>query len=760
MRGIPSHRSGLGLPSAPRPSLTSGALTALLSASRGRHLAALGAIGLVVLGMAYLAFRVSADETVRIGTEADRIYLAAGFHAPEKSAEQGTYRWTEPAAQMVLPNWGPGRIHVTVRGVEGGPTPRTVTLAISGSEVALVETQPGQPWTLQAWAVASSRAPTVTLSAPQLVVPGENRTLGVLVKEVAVYAPEARVRAWVDLALLGVAGVLLYACMLLWFGRYLLALACGVSVPVVFGPLAVYRDPWMDTIAWVAPLALAGLLLLGDRVGPTPTTPRRRTVYVVAALSAALLLLTMGFLNAFDSDRMYQVVGGFAEYGRPSRYPSLDAFTKYGFGFPLVAVPFYWLGKLGTLFGASYEPVTRFAVSMTNLPVLAVTCWALYRASRRFASVGVAIAVAGTYLLATPALNYGRTFFSEPVGALLLLGSTLLLVPPAGQHAPTSRRVLYAGMMLGGMVWLKPAFAVFLPLPGLMVLLMAAWSARSEGATRGGMLRWAIVAGALFSVGPLIAAVGQVLYNWLRFAPLADAWLRTGYEREAGFSTPLLVGLEGLLLSPGKSMFLYAPPLLLAPLGIWLMWKRGAYPGRVTVALIVAHTIMGLVFNATWWAWTGNFAWGPRLIMPLFPLLAWPIASIGEFALAKARTLLSPRSALLGAWGVLAVLGAVVSIPGALVDFQVYYRLHGLVLAGDPGEEVTIYDPSQSPLLEEPGYLLDGLTAAIHRPSLVDVGLPGVWDVLVPGVLVLAAVGLLWLARGRGMGEKSVVGSS
>ena len=714
---------------------------------------------MLVLGLAYLAFRVSADETVRIGTEADRIYTAAGFHDPEKSAEQGSYRWTEPEARLVLPNWGPGRLHVAVQGVEGGPNPRTVTLSVGGNDIASVETQPGQPWTLQAWAVTSSRSPAVTLSAPQLIVPGDNRALGVLVKEVSIYAPEARVRAWIDLALLGVASVLLYACMLLWYGRYLLALVCGVAVPAVFGLLAVYRDPWTDTVAWVAPLALAGLLLLEGRLTPPPASTRRRTFYVVAALSAALLLLTMGFLNAFDSDRMYQVVGGFAEYGRPSRYPSLDAFTKYGFGLPLVAVPFYWLGKLGTLFGAAYEPVTRFAVSMTNLPVLAVTCWVLYRAARRFATVGVALAVAGTYLLATPALNYARTFFSEPVGALLLLGSTLLLVPRAGERAPTARRVLAAGMMLGGMVWLKPAFAVYLPLPGLLVLIMAAMQARIEGAGRGEMLRRVLVAGALFSVGPLIAGLGQVLYNWLRFAPLADAWLRTGYEKEAGFSTPLIVGLEGLLLSPGKSIFLYAPHLLLAPLGMWLMWRRGAYPGRVAVALIAVHTFMGLVFNATWWAWTGNFAWGPRLIMPLFPLLAWPLASVGEFTLAKGRTLLSPRSALLGAWGVLAVLGTVVSIPGALVDFQVYYRLHGLVLAGDPGEEVTIYDPSQSPLLEEPGYLLDGLTAAVHRPSLVDVGLPGAWDVLVPGALVVAAVGLLWLARGRDLGGERAVGS-
>lgn len=727
---------------------TSGARTAKLSARIARHIVALGATGLVVLGMALLALQVSAEETVRIGTEADRIYISDGFHDAEKSAEQGIYRWTEPHAQLTLPNWGPGRLHVTIRGVEGSPAPRSATLAVAGSDLEIVQTQPGQPWTVQGWAVTTSRNPTVTLTTSQLVVPGENRTLGLLVKEVSIYAPEARVRAWVDLALLGIASVLLYACLLLWFGRFLPALVAAVSVPAVFGPLVVYRDPWMDTVAWVAPVALAGLLLLGSRFDPRPVSASRRTFYVLLALTSALLLLTLGFLNAFDSDRMYQVVGGFAEYGRPSRYPSLDAFTKYGFGLPLVAVPFYWLGKMATLFGAAYEPVTRFTVSMTNLPVLAVTCWALYRASRRFASVGVALAVAGTYLLATPALNYARTFFSEPVGALLLLGSSLLLVPRAGERTPTSRRILVAGMLLGGMVWLKPAFVVFIPAPGLMVLLMVALQARAEGLQRGETLRRAVVAGTLFSIGPIIAGIGQVLYNWLRFAPLADAWLRTGYEREPGFSTPLLVGLEGLLLTPGKSMFLYAPPLLLAPLGIWLMWRRDGYPGRVAVSLILAHTAAGLTFNATWWAWTGNFAWGPRLIMTIFPLLAWPLASLGEFILEKRPLRFSPRAALFGLWGLLAVLGALVSIPGALVDFQVYYRLHGLVLAGDPGEEVTIYDPAKSPLLEEPGYLLNGLTAAIHRPSLVDVGLPGIWDAIVPGVLVIGAVWLLWLARG------------
>ncbi len=176
--------------------------------------------------------------------------------------------------------------------------------------------------------------------------------------------------------------------------------------------------------------------------------------------------------------------------------------------------------------------------------------------------------------------------------------------------------------------------------------------------------------------------------------------------------------------------------------------------GRVAALLIVAQTAASLLFNGTWWAWTGNFAWGPRLIMPVVPLLAWELAPVGSVALQRAR---SWRVGLLWLWGALAVAGAAVSIPGALVDFQVYFHEHGLVLAGDPGEPATIYDPSQSPLLQEPGYLLHGLTAAIQRPTLASVGMPPVSDALVPGALTLAAVWLLWWSARQRVGEVTAV---
>jgi hypothetical protein len=164
----------------------------------------------------------------------------------------------------------------------------------------------------------------------------------------------------------------------------------------------------------------------------------------------------------------------------------------------------------------------------------------------------------------------------------------------------------------------------------------------------------------------------------------------------------------------------------------------------VAVWLIAGESVGVLVLNDMWCAWKGNFAWGPRLIMPLLPLLIWPVGSLldGPARLAAARG----RQVALAAWVMLGALGALVSIPGAFVDFQVYYSLRGLWLAGLPGEAATIYDPAQSPLLAEPGYLLDGLTAAIRRPTLAQTGLPPGWDTWVPALLTVIAVVALWVA--------------
>jgi len=704
----------------------------------------------VSLLMGILAWRVSADEQLRVGTEADRIYLADGFYDPEHSAEHGIYRWTQPLAQLVLPNWGPGRIHVKVQGVAGAGG--EIALKMEGMTLAQESVPPGQEWTLEGWGSALTGSPRVTLESQQYSPLGEGRSLGLLVESLEIYAPDARLRAWLTLALLGLAGVLLFIYLRLCTGRALFSVLAGACVPLLYGPLATYRDPWIAAVGWIAPVALGVALLLQWRSGGKEREGRSlslpRTALVVVALCAALMLLYLGYMNAFDADRMYQVSAGIAEYGRPTRYPGFSTWTKYGFGQPLIAVPFFWLGQAGVWLGGEFDGITRLTVSFTNLVVTALTLLVLYRAARRFASVGTSLAVAATYLLATPALNYGRTFFSEPAGGLLLLTSILLILPeskgePNQQSAlaPGRRRLLLAGLCLGAMLLFKPAFAIYWPAVGLAVLWLCLRKSR-PGVTR------LIGNIALFGVGPLAALLVQGAYNYIRYAPLADALFRTGYEKEEGFSTPLLEGLGGLLFSPGKSVFLYAPVLVLVPVALWLMFRQGGTVGSLATWLIVAEVVAGFGFNAMWWAWTGNFAWGPRLIVPVLPLMVWALAFLGGQTSIDTgsgeKQARSGRQIAVAAWVVLGVLGAAVNIAGTMVDFQVYFRNYGLLLAGDPGEGVTLYDPANSPLLVEARYLWDGLTAAVYRPSLASVGMPAVWDVLVPGGLVVVAVACLW----------------
>ena len=73
---------------------------------------------------------------------------------------------------------------------------------------------------------------------------------------------------------------------------------------------------------------------------------------------------------------------------------------------------------------------------------------------------------------------------------------------------------------------------------------------------------------------PILVAILLVgAYNAVRFGSPAE----TGYgETAQAFTTPLYIGLYGLLLSPGKSVFLYAPILLAAIFGWFPLRRRHA----------------------------------------------------------------------------------------------------------------------------------------------------------------------------------------
>lgn len=85
-----------------------------------------------------------------------------------------------------------------------------------------------------------------------------------------------------------------------------------------------------------------------------------------------------------------------------------------------------------------------------------------------------------------------------------------------------------------------------------MAVPLAVWISAESRNTRGELLRRLVV----FSV-PVASVATWMSYNAARFGHPFD----TGLLRDPNvrFDTPILVGLHGLLASPGRSLLLYAP---------------------------------------------------------------------------------------------------------------------------------------------------------------------------------------------------------
>jgi len=246
----------------------------------------------------------------------------------------------------------------------------------------------------------------------------------------------------------------------------------------------------------------------------------------------------------------------------------------------------------------------------------------------------------------TSLLPYTKSFLREPLLLLFLLLSFFELRRSKLRHGAIAGGAFRAGLWLGAGMMVKATLALNTPLL-LGYLLARPGGPRAVGGR--GVLS--------FLAGPAAAAGLLGVYNAVRFGhPLA-----TGYDPTVdNFSTPLLVGLYGQLLSSGKSIFLYAP------LGFAALWgfaglARHHRAEAVTAGAIVA---MNVLFHAKFASWAGEGSWGPRYLVPCLPFLILPAAELWQ----------SGRTARRRAAALALVLGLLVQVGGTAIYFGSYMR--------------------------------------------------------------------------------------
>ncbi len=290
-----------------------------------------------------------------------------------------------------------------------------------------------------------------------------------------------------------------------------------------------------------------------------------------------------------------------------------------------------------------------FFTTLTNAFVVAGVCLLFFMLLRGF-GVDARAGLAGALLLgfATPFWVYSRDLFGEPLFALSLLGVFHLLAEPG--EAPAGRRLAAAGALSSVGVLTRVSFAP------LIAIFAAYLVVSAEEKTRG--LRAALVY-AGFSLPGLGAAA---VLNWVRFESVFASGYHTAFDK--GFCVPLLSGVLYNLASPYRSIFLYAPPVVLFFLGV--VYFAGKYASRL--ALIAAITVYMFVLYSRWWAWHGGWCWGPRFYLPVVPLLMLP--GLVFIARRKRRPFVA-AAAVLGAAGFVVQLGAVLINYTAAYDYWI-----------------------------------------------------------------------------------------
>jgi len=337
----------------------------------------------------------------------------------------------------------------------------------------------------------------------------------------------------------------------------------------------------------------------------------------------------------------YDVFGMAAHRGVDGRY-----YAPYGIGHALYGVPFYLAGttaeRLAGLDVGKADAVGKASLAIGNAVAAAASVWlAFWFAWRLFGAIRPAILTALSLGFATMLWPYSKFGFSAPLATLCVLAG-VYGVWVGVRHARL-------GMLVAGGVGIGCALLVRheLVLTAVPATVWLALEYRS---------RWRqFFQSAALVAAPIGAAVlVTAYYNFVRFGNPID----TGYLRDdtAGFGS-IWLGAWGLLVSPGGSVFLYSPLLIVGAVAITELSRAD----RRTAILFGGVVLTLFCFYASLFHWEGERSYGPRYLLPLLPFLCLPLGAwfarpCGEFR---------RRAAIAGL-----ICSAAVQVPGVLVDFS------------------------------------------------------------------------------------------
>jgi hypothetical protein len=335
----------------------------------------------------------------------------------------------------------------------------------------------------------------------------------------------------------------------------------------------------------------------------------RRLFWLVLSVC---LLINGARLASSDEIAVYLLAESLVERGELNVPPDITPngswfegryYIWYEIGSTLLILPWYIAGQLISsalpIDAGLQTLVIRAFVSTMGAWMGALLAFMLFRAGRLFGySVRLSVFLSLGLVFSTFLFPYLKTIIRDVPLAVFLLGTSYSLF----QHKWDGNERKYirtAGIYAGLGFLTKITFLMYLPM--FVVYMFLALRIRDWKRT------------ILFLAPTLAAALLTGWYNYARFGNALDL----GYQGGTSFPTPILTGIFGLLLSPGKGFFWFAP------VGILILWGGRMFlrKFRAEALLLAAIVISTLALYATYFAWGGDGSWGPRYLVVVLPLV-------------------------------------------------------------------------------------------------------------------------------------------
>lgn len=283
------------------------------------------------------------------------------------------------------------------------------------------------------------------------------------------------------------------------------------------------------------------------------------------------------------------------------------AVSAFSPGPALLALPLYAAPVLAGVRPDSDWPALLEKLSAATLTALSVL--ALFLAGRRASSEGPALAMAAIYAFATSSFSASsQALWEHGPGQLCMAAALWLLLREDG------RSLAAAGLCLGTAVLMRPTNALLAP-----PLVVAALWRRPRAAPR-----------------LLLPAALPLLFLAAYDTHYFGAPWNTGRNADLGGAAwaghPALA-LAGLLVSPGRGLFVYSPVLIFGVAGLVLgsLRRRPLFPALAVSSLLLLAVCS---LRRVWW---GGWCYGPRLLADLLPFVCLGLLPVLEAARTRRR---------------------------------------------------------------------------------------------------------------------------